>query len=123
MATNAHTEIVASERRFKFFTIHVSLCSMALIRGLNMHMKTIRSVMYSGLVGLTVLAAMSAQALQTVDPKLSLAGASINGTTQAVPAGSTFTVYGVWRRLCQSRKRTGPEGQVQRYAPDGRHNQ
>lgn len=69
---------------------------MALIRGLNMHMKTIRSVMYSGLVGLTVVAAMSAQALQTVDPKLSLAGASINGSTQAVPAGSTFTVYGVY---------------------------
>ena len=69
---------------------------MALIRGLNMHMKTIRSVMYSGLVGLTVIAAMSAQALQTVDPKLSLAGASINGSTQAVPAGTTFTVYGVY---------------------------
>jgi len=52
--------------------------------------------MYSGLVGLTVIAAMSAQALQTVDPKLSLAGASINGSTQAVPAGTTFTVYGVY---------------------------
>lgn len=61
-----------------------------------MHMKTIRSVMYSGLVSLTVVAAMSAQALQTVDPKLSLAGASINGSTQAVPAGTTFTVYGVY---------------------------
>ena len=35
-------------------------------------------------------------ATQTVDPALTAGGASINATTQAVPAGSTFTFYGMY---------------------------
>ena len=38
----------------------------------------------------------SVHATQTVDPTLTAGGSSINGTTQAVPAGSTFTFYGMY---------------------------
>lgn len=38
----------------------------------------------------------SVHATQTVDPTLTVGGASINLTTQAVPAGSTFTFYGMY---------------------------
>ena len=46
----------------------------------------------------------SVHATQTVNPTLSAGGASINGTTQAVPAGSTFTFYGMY-----TDDSTGPE--------------
>ncbi len=38
----------------------------------------------------------SVHATQTVDPTLTAGGASINGTTRVVPAGSTFTFYGMY---------------------------
>jgi hypothetical protein len=46
-------------------------------------------------LGLLALSA-SVHATQTVNPTLTAGGASINGTTQAVPAGSTFTFYGMY---------------------------
>lgn len=51
-----------------------------------------------GLAAALSLFALSAsvQATQTVNPTLTAGGASINGTTQAVPAGSTFTFYGMY---------------------------
>ena len=48
-----------------------------------------------GALGLLALSA-SVHATQTVDPTLTAGGATINGTTQAVPAGSTFTFYGMY---------------------------
>jgi Dockerin type I domain len=46
-------------------------------------------------LGLLALSA-SVHATQTVDPTLTAGGATIHGTTQAVPAGSTFTFYGMY---------------------------
>ena len=48
------------------------------------------------LLALMTVTSTAVQALQTVDPRLSVAGASIATTTQTVPAGSTFTFYGVY---------------------------
>ena len=46
-------------------------------------------------LGLLALNA-TVHATQTVDPTLTAGGASINNTTQPVPAGSTFTFYGMY---------------------------
>ncbi len=46
-------------------------------------------------LGLLAISA-SVHATQFVNPTLTAGGASINGTTQAVPAGSTFTFYGMY---------------------------
>ena len=101
MATTAHTKTVAREKRFNFFTIHFSLCSMALIRGLNMHMKTIRSKFLAGLLGLATsiaMVAMPAQAAQVLKPAY-VSGATsapatpndINALTLTVPKGQYVT--------------------------------
>ena len=49
---------------------------------------------------LAVLGVLAASALvhatQTVDPALTAGGATINASTQAVPAGSTFTFFGMY---------------------------
>lgn len=51
-----------------------------------------------GLATALSLLAISASvyATQTVEPTLTAGGASINGSTQVVPAGSTFTFYGMY---------------------------
>ena len=46
-------------------------------------------------LGLLALNA-TVHATQTVDPTLTAGGASINSTTQPVPAGSTFTFFGMY---------------------------
>ena len=52
----------------------------------------------SGFATALSLLALSASvhATQTVEPTLTAGGATINGSTQAVPGGSTFTFYGMY---------------------------
>lgn len=69
---------------------------MVTIRGSIMRMKKFRSVALLGGVSIAALATTSALAIQTVEPRLTPTGASINGTTQTVPAGTTFTFYGMY---------------------------
>lgn len=61
---------------------------------------------FRGLAAALSLLAISASvhATQTVDPTLTVGGASINGSTQAVPAGSTFSFFGMY-----TDNSTGPE--------------
>jgi hypothetical protein len=64
------------------------------IEGNPMHyLKVTSKGLAVAIVGVLASAAM---ATQIVAPRLTVAGASINGTTQSVPANSTFTFYGFY---------------------------
>ncbi|MCZ2134693.1 MAG: hypothetical protein LC098_04600 [Burkholderiales bacterium] len=77
--------------------IHDNLRNITSIhRSFAMHLKKLLSVTRGTALCAATLAAVSALATQTVEPTLTAGGASINGSTQTVPAGSTFTFYGMY---------------------------
>ena len=83
--------------RRQCLVIHDNLRNITSIhRGFAMHLKKLLSVTRGAVLCAATLAATSALATQTVEPTLAAGGASINGSTQNVPAGSTFTFYGMY---------------------------